>query len=230
MLTTRQKDIFSNVVKQYIADAHPVGSQVLLKEASLGVSPATVRNEMLELERHGYLFQPHTSAGRIPTDKGWRFYLDNFLSERQISKPVQEELRKIVRAYHHSRTELVKHLAQAIADASSQAVFVAHTPHDTYYTGISKLFNQPEFDEVDLIRAISAIVDHLDEAMPDFFPLLKGEYTILVGRDNPVSDACGLILTSIPRHTGLIGMLGPVRQDYDGNVSLIRFTRNLLTA
>lgn len=230
MLTTRQKDIFNSVIKRYIADAHPVGSQVLLQEASLGVSPATVRNEMLELERHGFLFQPHTSAGRIPTEKGWRYYLDNFLTERQVSKPVQEELKKVARAYQHSRVELVKHVAQAIADASSQAVFVAHTPNDTYYTGISKLFNQPEFDEVDLIRAISTIVDHLEDAMPDFFPLLKGEYTILIGRDNPVSEACGLILTNIPKHAGLLGMLGPVRQDYDSNISLIRFTRNLLTA
>lgn len=228
MLTKRQQDIFGDIVAQYIADAKPVGSQVLLKESGLDLSPATVRNEMLELEQQGYLFQPFTSAGRIPTEKGWRFYLEQYVRNRPVSKSAQEGLRKIVRAYRHAKIEMLKHLAQELADLSSQAVFVAHTPHDTYYTGISKLFRQPEFEEIDLIRAISTIVDHLDETMPEFFKRLSGDCTVLLGRDNPVSEACGVILSPIPRHTGLLGILGPIRQDYDQNISLMRFTRSLL--
>ncbi len=228
MLTERQNTIFKDVVQRYIRDAHPVGSQMLLDDAKLDVSPATVRNEMVDLEERGYLFQPHTSAGRIPTEKGWRYYLDNFLVPREVAKASQDELTKIVKAYRHSKHELLKHVAQSLADLTTHAVFMAFSPHDTYYTGISKLFSQPEFDEVDMIRAISEVVDHLDDVMPEFFKDLGPDCTVLLGRENPFNRACGLVLSPIPHQPGLFGILGPIRQDYDTNISLVNFTRNLL--
>lgn len=228
MLTERQQTIFRDVVQRYIHDAHPVGSQVLLDDAKLDVSPATVRNEMVDLEERGYLFQPHTSAGRIPTEKGWRYYLDHFLKNKDVAKTTQDELMEIVKAYRHSKHELLKHVAQHLADLTTHAVFVAFSPHDTYYTGISKLFSQPEFDEVDMIRAISEVVDHLDDVMPEFFKQVTDGSTVLLGRDNPFNRACGLVLSPIPQQSGLFGVLGPIRQDYDANISLVNFTRNLL--
>lgn len=228
MLSERQQTIFQDVVQRYIHDAHPVGSQMLLDDAKLDVSPATVRNDMGDLEDRGYLFQPHTSAGRIPTEKGWRYYLDTFLKDKEVAKTTQDELVKVVKAYRHSKHELLKHLAQSLADLTAHAVFVAFSPNDTYYTGISKLFSQPEFDEVDMIRAISEVVDHLDDVMPEFFSQLTDDSTVLLGRDNPFNRACGLVLSPIPQRSGLFGVLGPIRQDYATNISLVNFTRNLL--
>lgn len=228
MLTDRKIRILGDMIRTYIRQAHPVGSEALLESGSLTVSPATVRNDMLELEQDGYLFQPHTSAGRIPTEKGWRYYLDHFLKERPLDKREQGELRAVVRAYRHSQEELLKHLAQTLADLTEQAVFVAFGPRDTYYTGISKLFDQPEFEEVDLIRNISRVVDHLDEVMPKFFSRLHDDVAVLLGHDNLVSDACGLILSPLPKRRSLLGLIGPLRQDYDTNVSFVRFTHGLL--
>ncbi len=230
MLTDRKTRILGDMIRTYIRQAHPVGSQAIVAHAQLGLSPATVRNEMLELEEEGYLFQPHTSAGRIPTEKAWRFYLDHFLKERPIGKPEEAELRRVYRAFRHSQHELLKHLAQSLAEFMEQAVFVAFGPHDTYYTGISKLFAQPEFDQIEMIRSISGLVDHLDETMPTLFSRISGDVTVLIGRDNPLSDECGILLASVQPHKRMLGTLGPIRQDYDSHVSLFRFTRNLLTA
>ncbi len=228
MLNERKSRILTDIIRTYVRDAEPVGSLLVAERSKLDLSPATVRNEMLELEEQGYLFQPHTSAGRIPTAKGWRYYLDYVLQDRDISKHEQGELKKIVRAYRYSRYELLKHVAQSLADFTETAVFVAFTSRDTYYTGISKLFGQPEFEEIDLVRNISQVVDHLDDVMPKILSRLEGDVTVLIGDDNPFSAACGLVLASVSRQPSVLGVLGPLRQDYDNHVSLVRFTRNLL--
>ena len=79
MLTQRQSEILDRIVRDYIALAEPVSSRLLEKKHDFGVSPATIRNEMQKLTDRGYLFQPHTSAGRVPTDRGYRFFVDELL-------------------------------------------------------------------------------------------------------------------------------------------------------
>src|SRR5229473_5873600 len=85
-LTLRQRDILRRVVEEYVATGQPVGSKTLVERAGLGVSPSTVRYELAELERLGLLTHPHTSAGRVPTEAGYRFYVDRLL-ERQEPRP-----------------------------------------------------------------------------------------------------------------------------------------------
>ena len=81
MLKERQKSILNAAIREYIHTARPVASRDLVRKFQLGVSPATVRNEMLSLNELGYLEQPHTSAGRIPTDQGYRFFVDNLAED-----------------------------------------------------------------------------------------------------------------------------------------------------
>lgn len=228
-LTDRKRTILTDIIRTYVAEAHPVGSGAIVDSSKLEVSPATVRNEMLELEDEGFLFQPHTSAGRIPTEKAWRFYLEQVMEERPVGKSRQEELAKIAAAHQHSRHERLKLLAQQLTEYTHQAAVVAFSPTETYYTGFSKLFGQPEFEEVDLIRSLTVVVDHLDEKMPEFFRKLSGDVTVLIGSDNPFSRDCGFVMTGMPGQHGLIGLLGPIRQDYGQTVPLVRFTRQLLS-
>ncbi|MBI5405399.1 MAG: hypothetical protein HY976_04205 [Candidatus Kerfeldbacteria bacterium] len=228
-LTDRKRTILTDIIRTYVAAAHPVGSSAIVDSSKLDVSPATVRNEMLELEDEGFLFQPHTSAGRIPTEKAWRFYLDQVMEERPVGKNRQEELAKIAAAHQQSRHERLKHLAQQLTEYTHQAAVVAFSPTETYYTGFSKLFGQPEFEEVDLIRSLTVVVDHLDEKMPEFFRKLSGDVTVLIGSDNPFSRDCGFVMTGMPGQRGLFGLLGPIRQDYGQTVPLVRFTRQLLS-
>ena len=86
MLTDRQRMILSAIIDNYIQSAEPVGSRTISKREGVGFSSATIRNEMADLEELGYLEQPHTSAGRVPSTKGYRFYVDNLIQPRNISE------------------------------------------------------------------------------------------------------------------------------------------------
>ena len=88
-IDSRKAAILRAVVDEYVKGAEPVGSSHVARVAGMQVSPATIRNEMNVLEHEGYLVQPHTSAGRIPTDKGYRYYVDTFVDETQNSDVMQ---------------------------------------------------------------------------------------------------------------------------------------------
>src|SRR5215467_7025168 len=89
-LSEREKEILKSVIKSYISSGKPVGSRFLSKRRKDNLSPATIRNIMADLEEAGYLVQPHTSAGRVPTDKGYRFYVDNLLDSTKLNKSDQD--------------------------------------------------------------------------------------------------------------------------------------------
>src|ERR1700686_3239615 len=93
MLDDRKAAILRAVVEVYIETAHPVGSSHVVRSAAIDISSATVRNEMAALEREGFLVQPHTSAGRIPTDKGYRFFVDNLTKPGPLDAAQNQQVR-----------------------------------------------------------------------------------------------------------------------------------------
>lgn len=228
----RQKKIFESIVEQYIKTAQPVGSEYLAEKFDLKISPATIRNEMVELTRHDYLSQPHTSAGRIPTVKGFQYYVENLLlkkhllsSEKQILKSVKQKTDSEI---------LMKGMTKQIAVLSGELSILAFDDHNFYYTGLSYLFSQPEFEHQEIVYNISQIVDHLDKIMGEIFDSIGNETEILIGEKNPFSNFCSAILARcrLPsrRHYNLIGILGPVRMDYNKNIALIDYVKDLLSA
>jgi heat-inducible transcriptional repressor len=111
-LTPRQQTIMGLVIREYVARVHPISSKILLDRYNLGVSSATVRNEMAQLEELGYLTHPHTSAGRVPTDKGYRFFVERLLGE--VTLPVAEQ-RTITHQFHQARLDLGQWMRLAVA-------------------------------------------------------------------------------------------------------------------
>ena len=93
-LNDRAQHLLRILVEQYIRDGQPVGSRTLTRESGLHLSSATIRNVMADLEDHGYVASPHTSAGRVPTDKGYRFYVDSLLAVRAVDRGEREEIRR----------------------------------------------------------------------------------------------------------------------------------------
>ena len=141
-LTQRQVEILKALIEEYIATAEPVGSETLEKKYSLSASPATIRNEMAELEREGYIAQPHTSAGRIPTEKGYKFYLENYVAEGRIGDREKKEIRKVL---NQDPVELsVKAAARKLAEFSNNAVIAAFSENNIYYSGLAHLLSQPQ--------------------------------------------------------------------------------------
>ncbi len=225
----RQHTLLAHVVRSYIARAEPVSSQALA--GALGVSSATIRNQMAELEAEGYLTQPHTSAGRVPTLKGYQFYLDNLVRNQEPKVAEQRTLRDLVHDLRADQEQLARHLARALATLTGEAAVVGFGSSDVYYTGLSNLFGQPEFQVADMVRAMGLALDHLDEAMSKLYRELEPAQSVVVkiGSANPFGQGCALIFTTYPAaaQSNVIGILGPLRMDYEANLARLQYVRAL---
>ncbi|MCH7759689.1 hypothetical protein IID20_05020 [Patescibacteria group bacterium] len=237
----RQEKLLQLIIKEYVRTAQPVSSEYLAKNSHLKVSPATIRNEMVELTTQMYLCQPHTSAGRLPTLKGFEYYIQNLLKKKSLSSAEKTILKQIRKKHlssrqlsqnRQSREFLMKMMAQQMAALSGELSILAFNDHSFYYTGLSYLLAQPEFGEQDLIYDVSQIVDQLDRIMFDIFDSIGEEPEIMIGEKNPFSSSYSAIFIrcQLPsdRHCTLIGLLGPIRMDYDKNVALINYIQQLI--
>jgi len=217
----RQKKLIKLLIDSHIKTAQPIASNFLVKKLKNAVSSATVRNEMVELEKKGLILQPHTSAGRIPTEKGYKFYVENFLKEKSLSGKRLTELKKKKQLIVKDNRKGLKELAKYLAEMSGEAVIVAFDNNDTYYTGLSNLFAKPEFEEKQLICQLGCVLDQLDKAIYKIFDKKMNlkEVEIKIGRDNIFSDSCSSMM--IPHQKALITILGPMRMNYEDNSALL---------
>lgn len=222
----RKELILKTIIKEYIKTATPIGSEGLVEKYDLDISPATVRNEMADLEEAGYIVQPHTSAGRIPTEKAYDFYLES-LTEKKLS---EAEI-KIFEKYFLKNDEMnFKQAAKAMAQVSGNAIFWAFHRQNLYYTGVSNLLHQPEFSQPDMIYDISGLIDRLDEIIGQIFNDLKFGPQIMLGSKNPFGAYCSSVIAKyrLGDNIGLVGILGPMRMNYEKNLALIKFINNKL--
>ncbi len=223
-MNERKKLILDTIIKEYISTATPVSSGYLVEKYSLDVSPATVRNDMAFLEEEGYIIQPHTSAGRIPTENAYRFYLSS-LKDKKLSKKDEQIIEENLLSQDEND---FKKTAKAIAKISGQTVFWAFHKNSLFYTGVSNLLNQPEFKQNNAIYDISLIIDHLDETIERIFEGIPlSENIVLLGSENPLGDMCGAVMFKYKKKgsTGLFGIMGPVRMDYQYCLAIANFIK-----
>jgi heat-inducible transcriptional repressor len=223
----RLLQLLETIVEEYISTAEPVGSQSLVDRHHLDVSSATIRNWCTELEEAGFLTQPHTSGGRVPTEEGFRTYVREFVREKPASKRERELLEKAKLVTDESDRK-IKNIAKALADLSNQAVVVGLAEADTFYTGLSQLFAQPEFKNWQRVVSLTEVLDRLDDALNAMRKNVLTEPRVFLGRECPFGPACGCVMVSLPH--GFLGILGPLRMDYQHGLSLIQTTLQLLNA
>ncbi len=225
----RQEQLLFLLIENYIQTAEPIGSKFLAEISSLGVSGATIRNELSELEKAGYLTHPHTSAGRIPTEKGYRYYVEHLPEEKKVAKSVQEKIQELVQA-HSSQELLLKALAKEASAFTQNAVIIAFGNDKIYYTGISYLFSQPEFQNVNHTIRVSSIFDHCEEHVPSLFEKASLEtHSILIGTENPLGAVCSTVMAQVEKNI-LFAMLGPMRMDYKKSMALVRYISEAMRA
>lgn len=229
-LDDRKKAILSAMIEEYVKTCHPVGSLFLVEGAELDVSSATVRHELAELEEEGYVVQPHTSAGRIPTDKAFCFYVNHVFSPRSLSTSQE---RKLTEAWSMgaAHEESMRHLAQALAHFSDLAILVALSSREFYYTGISNLFRQPEFQQPEVVIHLGEVMDRLNEVTESMLNQITSEIQFYIGKENPYGNACGLVVSSTGnKGDGMLGILGPVRMDYAHAHALLQHSKSLIVS
>jgi heat-inducible transcriptional repressor len=181
---------------------------------------------MARLEDEGYIAQPYTSAGRIPTEKAYMFYLNN-LTAPKIKKQDKDFLDKELDLCRESG---IKSGAKALSKVSGNAVFWAIHRHNIFYTGISNLLQQPEFSQSNLIYDISAVIDRIDEIIEEIFDQLEYGSQILVGSNNPFGVFCSSIINKYKYNgnIGVFGILAPLRMDYEKNLAIVNYINEKL--
>ena len=228
MLKDRQKIILNAIIQEHIRTARPIASAELLGDLELDISPATVRNEMLKLDELGYLEQPHTSAGRVPTDRGYRFFVDNAVDDAQPTRAERSQVRDLfthdtVEEFAHECSKTISHIARA---------FTAIGMNDDVLrdTGFTEILNEPEFQDIDRIKQFGRLIELLGDDMQSLVE--DEEEKIFIGTENPMEEArpYTMMITHWQHPKGFDGFLaivGPRRMNYQKNISLIRYINSL---
>src|SRR5688572_20996220 len=189
-MTERQAKLLGAIIEQYAEVAVPVGSVILAK--LFGVSSATVRAEMARLEEMGYIAQPHTSAGRVPTDKGYRSYVNT------LTGHTEARFDRSARAIEARVAPHVDRADHAIRSAVDSLVELTHNlglatiGDQMYMSGIGNLFRQPEFAQGEHVRAVANLLDNLEPWLREAAP--NEPLNVYIGQENPVGKASGATL------------------------------------
>jgi heat-inducible transcriptional repressor len=221
-MTERQQLILCSIVEQYAEVASPVGSSLLAK--LFKVSSATIRAEMAELERLGYINQPHTSAGRVPTDKGYRFYVNNLSQEKAVGGERAEHALS-ARVQHGGLPErTIRNAVDTLVELTHN-LGLATIGNQLYISGLSNLFGQPEFSQAAQVQQVANLLDNLEPWLHEAAP--NEPLSVFIGRENPIgrSAGCSLIISrfrSPYSDRSYIGTLGPTRQSYRDVMQLVR--------
>jgi len=223
----RQKNLLKYIIEEHIKTAAPVSSSLMAEKYFPELSSATIRNEMAALEEAGYIVQPYTSAGRIPTLIGFKHYVENLDADETLSAKDENNLDKLDLS---GDRENIKSLAKKLAELSNDAVVVGFSPFDVYYTGLSNLFSQPEFVDSGLVHSMSQVIDSLDNVMEQFFQTAGDDSEIMLGDDNPFGQDCSAVVSKMVFSDGEIVMmiLGPMRMDYSRNLNLVDYIQKKL--
>lgn len=219
-MTERQTHLLSEIIRVYAETAEPVGSLTLAE--SFDVSPATIRAEMAELEKGGYITHPHTSAGRVPTDKGYRYFVNNLHAVEPKTRTVQT-ITKRVNSLKDQTDQAIKIATETLKDLTGNASF-STLSESIFFLGLPNLLAQPEFH--DQVKAIEAakFVDSIYNWL--IGNILSDQVNVFIGRENPFSSTSELTMvisrfSSPLSEKNYIGIVGPTRQNYPKVIGLV---------
>lgn len=233
-ITNRQKLILNTVIDEYIDSAKPVGSFLLEEKYDFDVSPATIRNELLKLTKEGYLLQPHTSAGRMPTDKGYRFFVDEFLGQAHPSFVKQNLGGQDFLDEKKDSIKYIHDILKTITSFTSDLAAVYLSDEDFFWEeGWGKVLQEPEFENTDCRSFFAQMMECLEDKIDDFNFNEFSEPKVFIGRENPFSKSkdFSLIVSSClfpQEQEGFLAIVGPKRMAYKKNLELINSALELL--
>ncbi|PID52553.1 MAG: hypothetical protein CR972_01395 [Candidatus Moraniibacteriota bacterium] len=233
-MNERQSHVLVAVIEEYTKTGLPVGSGALVSQYHFDVSPATLRSDMAHLEEMGLLHQPHTSAGRIPTDKGYRYFVEEIMPERELSRKEQQTLQKELLQLRAQNQRLTRTTAKLLSTLSGY-VAVSGIPHNNDFSehGLRTLLQNVDTDNLDEICALAESLDYIDEKCEELMmELSDGETKIFIGSENPLSktENYSMVVSQYEQNgeKGIVALIGPKNMEYDKNRSLINYVKKLL--
>lgn len=233
-LTQRQIQILKNVVEEYISTAEPVGSDNLDRKYSLGVSPATIRNEMAALTNLGYLRQPHTSAGRTPSPKAMKFYVNQLMQEKQLSVSDEVAAKQRVGDVKNDFEHLMQEATRALAQYTKSLTVGVTEDGGIWHSGYAHILENPEFYNIDVTIQVLSLLEE-ERRMRDIF--FAHEWSnpveIIFGEDMNVAnmEPVGIVACrfTTPQTSGTLAIIGPTRLNYPVVIPVVRYFSSLIT-
>lgn len=245
--TERQKEILNTIIGEYIRSAEPVSSGLLEKKYDFEICPASIRIEMQKLTDAGFIFQPHTSAGRVPTDKGYRFYVNDLL-EKELFEDIDLAITKWISEEVKDTVKFIQSLTKNLASFSSNlALGYSFNEKILWKEGWEEVLQEPEFREAKLISNFAEVIKSFGEEINDF--KVNSGIKVYIGGENPFPKAKDFSIILSRCHfpeperrvkkriyplrppkaqEGIIAVLGPKRMTYEKNIGLLNSLIKLL--
>lgn len=232
-LSPRQISIIKAIVEEYTATGEPVGSDTLDKKFNLGVSPATIRNEMVRLEDLGYLKQPHTSSGRVPTPIALKLYVSELMREQEL--PVTEEVAVKERIWDHRAKvhSLLQEATKVLSEKTGTIGFATTSDGMVYSSGYANLLTLPEFFDIDVTRQVLSTIESYS-LLEGIFARSSGTqpFHIILGDEfgNEYLYPCAMAYADFGTKilNGHLGVIGPARLNYPYVMPMLRNMSGLL--
>jgi len=221
----RKKNILKAIIQEYLKSAEPIGSKSLMMAYNFEVSPATIRLDMANLEKEGFLIQPHTSAGRIPTDKAYRMFVDDLVDIQKVKNQHAKVLAEIKKQFESKKIKREIYDAISILAANTPNIAFATLPDSrTFYLGVYKILKSPEYLKDPMQASQVMETFEQDDKFLSFLEKLDTPFDkteILIGKENLLQEiqSCSIIVKRYKalNYTGFIGILGPTRMNYGLN-------------
>lgn len=234
-LTGRQIQILRAIVEKFMESAEPVGSDTIDKKFNFGVSPATIRNEMVYLSRQGYLRKPHSSAGRVPTSMAIKFYVRELMREKDLSVADEVSVKERIWSNRNQVNELFGEAARVMAERSNGiGLVLAERDNRLYHAGYAHILAFPEFANIDVARAVLTLIEE-SRSVQEIFDFARGEEPVhvVLGEDlgNAYLAPVSFVFTEVSTPSGQynLSVIGPSRMDYAYVIPMMKYFRGLLT-
>ena len=230
-LTPRQVDILKLIVREYIDNAEPVGSETLEKKHDVGVSPATIRNEMAAMVKLGYLSKPHTSAGRIPTTKALKLYINELMREKEMTVADEVQAKEHVWDLRAQEEKFLREITRDLALKTKSLAVTTTDSGDIYYSGYANILEMPEFYDIDIAKNLLTILDNAS-CFTIIAERIENDFGIFLGDElgsemyRPYSFVFARFHTK--NIQGSIGVVGPARVKYELIIPTVRFFGGLI--
>ena len=224
-MTERQECILKEVLMEYIDSACPVSSQLIEKKRGFDFCSATIRSEMQKLTEMGFLCQPHISAGRIPTDKAYRFFVNYLLEKEKATRKASSEVEKILKEEKKDVLNFTNRLSKFLAEKSLSLVMIHLLEEDFFWKeGWGGILKEPESQEKDFTNEFVDLLDIFEKDFKRFETNTR--IKVYIGDENPFTSASefSIIVSKCffpKKRQGIISLFGPKRMQYRNNINLI---------
>jgi transcriptional regulator of heat shock response len=231
---SRKRAVLASTINKYIHDAEPVSSEDIAREFKL--SSATIRNIFVDLEEAGLLTHPYTSGGRIPTNKGYRYYVDFLISQMDLLDNEKERIAKEYKREISRMEDALEETSEIISIITHYAGMVSFLDWQDklFYGGLSHVLEQPEFKDYQKVRILIKMIEDKGRLLSIINQDFDDKVKVYIGKELgcPEIDHCSLVVSNYRvknKPSGKLAVLGPARMEYNHIIPTLEYISDVLT-